>query len=135
MKEGTKLVLIGMLINFFVLSLFKDAFHLPGSFLYLFLTLFAAGIALLSACPVLNFLTVKCNFITFLLMGTLILTGVLYLMNLVMVDFSVNEFIFAGSKIGNIQINEFKVIPLVSIAIGSFLTSFLTSIYKELDRQ
>ncbi len=135
MKEGTKLVLIGMLIQFFVLSLFKDAFHLPQSFLYLFLTLFAGGIALLAACPVLNFLTVKCNFITFLLMGTLVLTGVLYLMNLVMVDFAVNEFLFSGSKIGNIQINEFKVIPLVSIAIASFLTSFITSIYKELDRK
>lgn len=135
MKEGTKLVLVGMLALFFILSLFRDAFHLPESFLYLFLTLIAGGIALLLACPVLSFLTVKCNFITFLLMGTLILTGVLFLMNLVMVDFTVNEFQFAGSNIGNIQINEFKVIPLVSIAVSSFLTSIITAIYKELDRQ
>jgi len=80
-------------------------------------------------------LTVKCNFITFLLMGTLILTGVLLLMNLIMVGFTVNEFQFAGLKLGNVQINEFKVIPLVSIAIASFLASLLTAIYKELDRE
>jgi len=135
MKEGSKLVLVGMFVIFFVLSLFNQAFQLPESFLYLFLTLFAGGIGLLLACPVLNFLTVKCNFITFLLMGTLILIGVLFLMNLVMVGFTVNEFQFTGLKLGNIQINEFKVIPLVSISVASFLASLLTAIYKELDRE
>ena len=135
MKEGTKLVFVGMLVLFFVLSLFKEAFHLPVSFLYLFLTLLSGGIGLLLACPILNFLTVKCNFITFLLIGTLILTGILYLMNMVMVDFTVNEFLFSGLKIGNMQVNESKVIPIISIAIASLLTSFLTAIYKELDRK
>lgn len=135
MKEGSKLVLVGMLVLYFVLSLFGDAFQLPESFLYLFLTLLGGGIALLLACPVLNFLTVKCNFITFLLMGTLILTGVLLLMNLIMVGFTVNEYQFTGLKLGNVQINEFKVIPLVSITIASFLASLLTAIYKELDRE
>ena len=135
MKEGTKLILVGMLVLFFVLSLFGDAFQLPDSFLYLFLTLLAGGIGLLVACPILNFLTIKCNFITFLLMGTLLLTAILYLMNLVMTGFVVNEFMFQGLQLGSLQINEFNVIPIVSIAVASLLTSFITAIYKELDRK
>lgn len=135
MKEGTKLVLVGMLSMYFVLSIFGEAFHLPVSFLYLFLTLLAGGLGLLIVCPLLNFLTIKCNFITFLLMGSLILIGILYLMHMVMVDFSVNEFLFSGVKLGNIQINEFNVIPIVSISVASLLTSFMIAVYKELDRK
>jgi len=135
MKEGSKLILVAMLAIFFVLSLFSDAFHLPESPLYLILTLLAGGIGLLLVCPLLDFLTVKCNFITFLLMGTIILTGVLYLMNLVMVDFTVNEFLFQGAKFGSIQISELNIISLVSIAIASFFSSFLVGVYKELDRK
>ncbi len=135
MKEGTKLALVGMLSMFFVVSIFNEAFHLPVSFLYLLLSLLAGGLALLISCPLLNFLTIKCNFITFLLMGTLLLTGVIYLLNLVMVDFNVNEFVFSGIAFGNIKISEFEVIPIISISIASLLTSFITAIYKELDRK
>jgi hypothetical protein len=37
--------------------------------------------------------------------------------------------------LGTIQINEFLVSPLISICATSFLTSFLVSIYKELDKR
>lgn len=135
MKEGAKLLFVGMLILFFVLNLLPEAFHLPMSFIYLFMILFSGSLSLLLACPFLNFLTVKCNFITYLLMATIVLTGVLYLMKMFMIDFAVKEFIFTGLKLGNLEIKEFEVSPIISIVIVSFITSFLSGIYKELDRK
>jgi len=95
MKEGTKLTLIGMLAYYFFMSLFKEAFQLPQSAMYLLVVLLAGGIVLVLVCPFLNFLTIKCNFITFLLMGTILLSGATYLMKLFMIDFAINEFVFS----------------------------------------
>jgi len=135
MKEGTKLVLVGMLILYFFMSLFNQAYHLPESFLYLFVILLIGGIVLLAVCPFLNFLTVKCNFITFVLMGTILLSGILYVLKMFMVDFAIEEFVFQELKLGTLQINEFTFTPILSIVCVSLLTSLLTGIYKELDRK
>ena len=135
MKEGVKLALVGMLIFHFFASLFNEAIHLPVSFLYLFIILLIVGLVLLVVCPFLNFLTVKCNFITYVLMGTILLSGILYVLKMFMVDFAIEEFLFNELKLGTLQINEFTVTPIISIIVVSFLTSFITAIYKELDRK
>ena len=135
MKEGTKLTLIGMLAYYFFMSLFKEAFQLPQSAMYLLVVLLAGGIVLVLVCSFLNFLTIKCNFITFLLMGTILLSGATYLMKLFMIDFAINDFVFTEMKLGTIQINEFLVSPIISVCVTSFFTSFLVGIYKELDRR
>ena len=135
MKEGTKLTLIGMLAYYFFMSLFKEAFQLPQSAMYLLIVLLVGGIVLVLVCPFLNFLTIKCNFITFLLMGTILLSGATYLMKLFMIDFAINDFVFNEMKLGTIQINEFLVSPIISVCVTSFFTSFLVGIYKELDRR
>ncbi|MGI6484443.1 MAG: hypothetical protein ACOX0R_02375 [Candidatus Dojkabacteria bacterium] len=135
MKEGVKLALVGMLVFHFFASLFNEAIHLPVSFLYLFIILLIVGLVLLVVCPFLNFLTVKCNFITYVLMGTIVLSGTLYILKMFMVDFAIEEFLFSELKLGTLQINEFTVTPIISIIVVSFLTSFVTAIYKELDRK
>jgi len=135
MKEGVKLALVGMLIFHFFATLFNEAFHLPASFLYLFIILLIVGLVLLVVCPFLNFLTVKCNFITYVLMGTILLSGILYVLKMFMVDFAIEEFLFNELKLGTLQINEFTVTPIISIIVVSFITSFITAIYKELDRK
>ena len=43
--------------------------------------------------------------------------------------------LFNELKLGTLQINEFTVTPIISIIVVSFLTSFITAIYKELDRK
>lgn len=68
-------------------------------------------------------------------MGTIILGGVLYILKMFMVDFAINEFVFKEMQVGTFQINEFMVTPIISIVIVSFFTSFLTAIYKELDKK
>ena len=103
--------------------------------MYLLVVLLAGGIVLVLVCPFLNFLTIKCNFITFLLMGTILLSGATYLMKLFMIDFAINDFVFTEMKLGTIQINEFLVSPIISVCVTSFFTSFLVGIYKELDRR
>lgn len=135
MKEGVKLTLVGMLVYYFFMSIFDQAFKLPTSSMYLLIVLLVGGIGLLFACPFLNFLTIKCNFLTYLLMGTIFLAGITFLLKMFMIDFSINEFLFNEMKLGTVQINEFKVSPLVSICVVSFLTSFVTGIYKELDKK
>jgi hypothetical protein len=135
MKEGTKLVLVSMLVFYFFLSIFPASYHLPVSFIYLFSILFAGGLALLITCPILNFLTIKCNFLTFLVMGTLLLTGVLYLMKMFMIDFAINDFVFEGLRAANFEIKKITAPPIVAIVLVSFLSALLMSIYKELDRK
>jgi len=135
MKEGVKLALVGMLIFHFFASLFNEAIHLPVSFLYLFIILLIVGLVLLVVCPFLNFLTVKCNFITYVLMGTILLSGILYVLKMFMVDFAINDFVFEGLRSGSLEIKKFTAPPIVSIVLVSFLSSFLMSIYKELDRK
>jgi len=135
MKEGIKLALVGMLVFYFFMSLFNEAFHLPVSFPYLFIVLLIGGIVSLIVCPFLNFLTIKCNFITFVLMDTIILSGALYLLKMFMVDFAIDEFVFKELKLGTLQINEFTVTPIIAVVVVSFLTSFVIAVYKELDRK
>ncbi len=135
MKEGIKLFFVNILALFFVLSLFSESFHLPFSLIYLLATLSIGSVALIITCPFLNFLTVKCNFITYLLMGTIILGVFLYIMNLFMIDYAVKEFTFSGFTFGNFIFKEFEVLPIVSIAVASLSTTFLVAIYKELDRR
>jgi hypothetical protein len=52
-----------------------------------------------------------------------------------MVDFAINDFVFEGLRSGSLEIKKFTAPPIVSIVLVSFLSSFLMSIYKELDRK
>lgn len=134
MKKGIKLFLVYSLILYFILSLFKEGIQLPDdNITYLILTIFVLSLTVMMACPLLNFLTVKCRFPTFFLMSAILLTGILYVLKIFMVDFYVNEFVFKGLELGSIQIKSFEVVPLLSIVISAVACSFFCTIYRELD--
>lgn len=133
MKEGIKSFLVYILISYVVLDLLSLGIKLPGSSLYLFLVLLVLVISILMVCPLLGFLTVKCQFPTFFLMSTILLAGSLYLLKLFMVDFYIEEFMFGSMELGSIYIKEFSVNPLLSIAFASVGISFLAGLYRELD--
>ena len=61
-----------LLISYFVFTLFEQAVKLPQKFIYLVLVLLILSFTVMIACPLLNFLTIKCKFPTFLLMSTLL---------------------------------------------------------------
>jgi hypothetical protein len=133
MKEGIRSLFVYSLILFFVFSFFSESLILPESVSYLILTILILSFTVMIACPVLNFLTIKCNFPTFFLMTTLLLVGIIYLLKLFMVGFYIKSYTFAGLDMGELQISEFEVTPIISILFFSVFSSFLCSIYKALD--
>lgn len=134
MKEGLRSFFVYVLIVYFVLSLFGQGLMLPDSFSYLVLTIFLLALTVMVVCPLLSFLTVKCKFPTFFLMSTLLLTGITYLLELFMVGFFVEPYMFEGLDLGSMQISSFEMIPLLVIVVFALFSSFLCALYRELDR-
>jgi len=133
MKKSLKLILVYILISYFVLNMFNQGIELPLNSAYLFLTLVIISFVLLIACPLLNFLTIKCKFLTFFLMSFLLLTGTFYALKLFMVGFFIETYTFEGLDLGSLQINTFEVIPIISIILFSLSISFLSALFRELD--
>ena len=133
MKEVIRYIFVYSLILFFVFSFFADSFILPESSSYLILTILILSFTVMISCPLLSFLTIRCNFPTFFLMTALLLIGIIYLLKLFMVGFYIEAYTFQGLELGGLQISEFDVTPIISIVFFSVLSSFLCSIYKALD--
>ncbi len=133
MKKSLKSLIVFLLIEYFVLTLFDGAVKLPQNFVYLLIVLLILSFTLMISCPLLSFLTIKCKFPTFLLMSTLLLVGILYALKLFMIDFYIEEFFFDGLSLGSLQIDSFNVAPIVTIVILAFLISFVSALYRELD--
>lgn len=115
------------------LNIFGEGIKLPSSGLYLAATIFLLALTIMIACPVLNFLTIKCKFPTFFLMSSLLLTGVFYLLKIFMTDFYLEEFMFEGMEIGTLVVKDFVVTPLITIIATSVSIALIAGIYRELD--
>jgi len=133
MKETLKSLLVYALVVYFVFSLFEQGIILPTNPSYVALTVLVLSFTIMISCPVLSFLTVKCKFPTFFLMTTLLLTGITYVLKLFMVGFFIETYTFEGLDLGNMRIESFEVIPIISIVAFSLVSSFICSIYRELD--
>lgn len=133
MKAGIKSLLVYVLIIYMFLNVFEEGVKLPTSSLYLAATVFLLALTIMIACPLLNFLTIKCKFPTFFLMSSLLLTGVFYLLKIFMTDFYLEEFMFEGMEIGTLVVKDFVVTPLITIIIASLSISLISGIYRELD--
>lgn len=133
MKEVLKSLFVYSLILFFVFSFFSNSLILPESTSYLILTILILSFTVMISCPLLEFLTIRCNFLTFFLMSSLLLVGIVYLLKLFMVGFYVEPYMFEGLSLGGLQISEFEVTGIISIVFFSVFSSFLCSIYKALD--
>jgi hypothetical protein len=133
MKETLKSLLVYALIVYFVFSLFEQGIILPDSPSYLVLTVLVLSFTIMISCPLLSFLTVKCKFPTFFLMTTLLLVGIMYVLNLFMVGFFIEVYMFDGLDLGNMQVEAFEVIPIITMIAFSLVCSFVCSVYRELD--
>ena len=134
MKEGTKSLLVYSLIVYFVFTLFGEGLILPDTPSYALLTILILSLTIMISCPLLSFLTVKCKFPTFFLMTTILLVGISYLLELFMVGFFVEAYMFEGLDLGSMQISSFEMVPIFSIVLFSVLSSLLCSLYRELDK-
>lgn len=133
MRNFFKNLLLFMLIGFFVLNILKGI-QLPSNPMYLLSTLLIIAIGMLMASPILNFLTIKENFITNWLMMFLITVGLLYLLQTFMVDFRIEVYEFPGLDVGSVVINSFVMEPLVTIGVGALSLSFLSALFSLLEK-
>lgn len=133
MKEFIKSLLLYLLISYFVLSII-DGIFLPSNFGYLLASLTVFSIGMLIATPLLNFLTIKQNFITNLLMSTIICTGVLYLQKTFMIDFYIEGTTFNELVLGSVVIKSFEMLPIVVMVVSAFIASFISSIFLVLEK-
>ncbi|MHC1716856.1 MAG: hypothetical protein AB9915_03175 [Candidatus Dojkabacteria bacterium] len=133
MREGIKSLFVYILIIFMVFSFFRDGIKLPVNTLYLVATMLLLSFTVMVTCPLLNFLTIKCKFPPFFLMSSLLLIGILYLLNLFMTDLYIENFLFNGLELGTLAIKGFEVTPIITIVLSSLFISFFCGIYRELD--
>lgn len=135
MKVGIRTFLVNVLILYLGIDIFGNSIHVPTITIYLIITFALLSLTLLAVYPFLNFLTVKCNFVTYFLMSFVLLVGVFYLLNMFMIDFNIDTYTFQGIDIGTLEIKSFEVTPIISIIVTSLFSSFLSSFYKELDNK
>ena len=133
MKDIFKSLFVYVFVVYFVLSIL-GGFVLPTIPIYFVATVLILALTMMIVCPLLNFLTIKCKFPTFLLMSTLLLGGMMFLLKTFMTDLYIEEYLFNAISLGNIQIESFTVSPIVSIVFFALLSSLFVGIYRELDR-
>jgi len=122
-----------ILIFYLVLSVFLGI-TLPENIAYVLATLVVLSFAMMIAKPLLSFLTVKVNFITLLLVGALLLFGAMLLLESLMPGFTIEKEMFIGVTFGSIVVNDFEMVPLVSMAGVAVISSFFCSVFYELDK-
>ncbi len=134
MRESIKRLFVNFLIIYLVFDAFGKGIHLPVRFEYLVCTYAFLSLAILCSVPILKFLTVKCNFLTYFLMNSIILSVCLIVLKMFMIDFTITPYLFEEVNAGSLHIESFTVSTAVSIVSVSVLSSFLLSLYKELDK-
>ncbi len=133
MKETVRNLFLYILIFYLVLSVFLGI-TLPENIAYVLATLVVLSFAMMIAKPLLSFLTVKVNFITLLLVGALLLFGAMLLLESLMPGFTIEKEMFIGVTFGSIVVNDFEMVPLVSMAGVAVISSFFCSVFYELDK-
>ncbi len=133
MKKFFRNIIQFMLVSYLVLTLSKGI-QMPESILYITASLVILSLGMLLVSPFLKFLTVKENFITTMIMSTLILIGMFFLLDTFMIDFHIQNYTFEAINMGSLTINSFEVIPLITIGSASLAISFLGSLLFVLEK-
>lgn len=134
MKDSLKNIFVYALIAYVASVMFSAGIILPEIPAYLLMTVLILSFTTMMACPFLGFLTIKCNLVTSWLMSSILLIGIFYVLQLFMVDFYIESFVFEGFSLGNVVINSFDVSPLLTMIFASVTCGFMSSLYMELDR-
>jgi uncharacterized membrane protein YvlD (DUF360 family) len=133
MKETIKNLFVYVLIFFLVLSMFTGIV-LPENIAYLLATLAILSLAMMIAKPFLTFLTIKVNFVTLFLVGSLLIFGCMFLLESLMTGFTIENEMFTGVTFGSIVIKDFEMVPIVSMAGVAIVGSLMCSLFHELDK-
>jgi len=133
MKKFIKNLIQFLLVSYLVLTLFKGI-QLPENVVYVIASLVILSFGMLMASPIIKFLTIKENFITFFLMSSLLLTGLLFLLDIFMTGFHIVAYTFQGMEMGTLIINSFEVVPILTMALCALCSSFIGSLLYTLEK-
>lgn len=133
MKNFFKHLIQFMLVSYFIFTLFKGIV-LPVNSLYLVASLMILSIGMLMVSPILKFLTIKENFITTILMSSLICIGMFFLLDFFMTGFYIEAYTFEGLDLGSLIINSFEMTPVITMVFASVSASFLSSLLFVLEK-
>ncbi|HRX43780.1 MAG TPA: hypothetical protein P5059_00815 [Candidatus Dojkabacteria bacterium] len=133
MKKFFRLLLQYILATYFVITIFKGV-QLPSNYIYLIASLIAVSLSAFLSSTILNFLTIKENFITSLIMTTLLSFGVFFVLQEFMPGIKLIDYTFEGINSGKLLIHSFVVTPIISMGILGFTFSFLASLIKAFEK-
>lgn len=133
MKLFIRSLLTYFFVMFFITTVLSKGITMPSETLYLVATLLILAFTVIVVSPILKFLTIKSNFLTFFLMSALLLFGVFLLLKMFMVGFFVKEYVFDGLVLGSLQIQTFTVSSVLTMGIASILSALICAIYREVD--
>jgi uncharacterized membrane protein YvlD (DUF360 family) len=128
-----KNLLLLLLIFFFSTTLFTGIV-MPQITVYFFATLVVLSIGIMLTKPLLTFLTIKVNFITYFLMGSLITVGITFLLRIFMTGFFVESSYFSGASFDFLEINSFDINPILTIIIFGIVSAFISTLFYALDK-
>jgi hypothetical protein len=131
MKKTVYSILLYILAFTFSMSFFSGV-QLPSEPLYWLATVVIFAVVVLLHRPVLRFLTVKINFVTFLLSASLLSIGAFYALELVMPGFFIGVSSFDGISTGTVTINSFELTKVVTIVASSFVYGMVCSLMETL---
>ena len=133
MKKFFRLLLQYILATYFVITIFKGV-QLPSNYIYLIASLIAVSLSAFLSSTILNFLTIKENFITSLIMTTLLSFGVFFVLQEFMPGIKLIDYTFEGINSGKLLIHSLVVTPIISMGILGFTFSFLASLIKAFEK-
>ena len=133
MKKFFRLLIQYMLATYFVITIFKGV-SIPTNYIYLIASLIGVSLSAFLSTTILNFLTIKENFLTSLLMTTLLCFGVFFILQEFMPGFVISDYTFEGINSGKIAIHSFVVTPVISMGILGFAFAFIGSMIKAFEK-
>jgi hypothetical protein len=107
---------------------------MPMNLVYVLATLVILSLAMMIAKPLLSFLTVKVNFLTLFLVGSLLVFSAMLLLESLMPGFTVGNDTFTGVTFGSIVINDFEMTSMAVMAASSAIGASLCSLFYILDK-
>jgi uncharacterized membrane protein YvlD (DUF360 family) len=131
MKKTIYSILLYILAFSFSIEFFNGV-SLPGEPLYWLATVVIFAIVVLLHKPVLKFLTIKINFVTFWLAAAILSAAAFYTLELIMPDFIVGVSSFEGLSTGSVTINSFELTELATMFVASFVYGGICSLMETL---
>jgi len=133
MKNFFRHLIQFMLVSYLIFSLFKGI-TLPINIMYIIASILVLSIGMLMVSPILKFLTIKENFITTILMSSLMCIGMFFLLDFFMTGFYIETYTFEGMDLGSLVINSFEMTPIFTMVFASVSASFVGSLLFVLEK-